>query len=94
MKVINIIIKTYIALSLLICYACQRSDVLDKITNPISRTILVYMVADNDLSNDAYSDLEEMQQGFAEKGVNLIVFIDPTNSYKRAYLFFDLQVIS
>jgi hypothetical protein len=43
----------------------------------VSRTIIVYMAADNDLDADALADIEEMKQGFSEKGVNLMVFIDP-----------------
>jgi hypothetical protein len=34
------------------------------------------MAADNDLSTDAYEDIEEMKEGFSEAGVNLIVFLD------------------
>jgi hypothetical protein len=43
----------------------------------INRTIIVYMAADNDLDADALADIEEMKQGFSEKGTNLMVFIDP-----------------
>jgi len=35
------------------------------------------MAADNDLTNDARVNIQEMQSGFEEKGVNLIVFFDP-----------------
>jgi hypothetical protein len=45
----------------------------------IERTIIVYMAADNDLSIDAYVDLEEIKQGFSEMGSNLIVFLDPAD---------------
>jgi len=58
--------------------SCHKHEVLKK-DDPISRTILVYMAADNDISEDAYADLEEMKQGFAAKGTNLIVFIDPAD---------------
>jgi hypothetical protein len=37
------------------------------------------MAADNDLYADVLNDLEEMKQGFSEKGTNLIVFIDILN---------------
>jgi len=43
------------------------------------RTIIVYMAADNQLSDDAWDNLDEMQFVFAENGVNLIVFIDPSD---------------
>jgi hypothetical protein len=34
------------------------------------------MAADNDLSSDALSDIEEMKQGFSEAEVHLTVFVD------------------
>ncbi|MDR1090656.1 MAG: hypothetical protein LBL79_06225 [Prevotella sp.] len=34
------------------------------------------MAADNNLSEDAYDDIEEMKKGFSETGVNLVVFMD------------------
>jgi len=57
----------------------ELKEEIAKEDEPVSRTILVYMAADNDLSDDAYVDLEEMQRGFTEKGTNLLVFIDPAD---------------
>jgi hypothetical protein len=37
------------------------------------------MAADNSLSNDAFIDIEKIQKGYTEKGVNMIVFIDPAD---------------
>jgi len=48
-------------------------------SDPPSRTIIVYMAADNNLSYDAYDNIQEMQNGFSEKGANLIVFMDPAD---------------
>lgn len=43
----------------------------------MSRTVIVYMVADNDLSDDALADIEEMQSGYKETGANLVTLVDP-----------------
>ena len=56
----------------LILISCHDNDNIV----PINRTIIVYMAADNDLSDDAFADIEEMKQGFLETGVNLLVFVD------------------
>lgn len=46
---------------------------------PSLRTIIVYMAADNDMTDDAWLNIKEMENVFEEKGVNLLVFIDPVN---------------
>ncbi len=51
--------------------SCHKEEV------PVSRTIIVYMVADNNLWREAYIDLDEIQYEFKGKGTNLIVFVDP-----------------
>jgi len=48
--------------------------------DPISRTIIVYMAGDNDLSDDALKNLEEMEQGYTGCEVNLLVFADLRNT--------------
>ena len=55
--------------------SCVKDDSLPD----INRTVIVYMTADNDLTEDAYADLSEMQNGFEEKGANLVVFLDPAD---------------
>ena len=62
---------------LLFLVCCHKEGILEE--EQITRTVIVYMAADNDLSYDAYNDIEEMQNGYAEKGVNLIVFLDPAD---------------
>jgi hypothetical protein len=54
--------------------ACHRDEIPEIV--PSGRTIIIYMAADNDLSADAYDDIEEMKEGFSEVGTNLIVFFD------------------
>jgi len=57
--------------------SCNKEDCKDEfLTN---RTVIVYMAAENDLTDDAYTDIEEMQSGYVEKGANLVVFIDPAD---------------
>ncbi|MCL1933294.1 MAG: clostripain-related cysteine peptidase [Candidatus Azobacteroides sp.] len=60
-------------LLLLVFNACQKEE-LSEIA--INRTILAYMAADNDLSYDAFENLQQMERGFSETGVRLIVFFD------------------
>jgi hypothetical protein len=40
------------------------------------KTVIVYMVADNDLSDEAFDDINEMEYFFEGKAGNLIVYID------------------
>jgi hypothetical protein len=65
----------YIFTVLALFVSCEEGNNREE-KHPISRTIIVYMIADNDLSTDALADLEEMKQGYSETGVNLIVFAD------------------
>ncbi|MDR0574016.1 MAG: hypothetical protein LBG96_08325 [Tannerella sp.] len=65
----------YILIGCIAFTACSKDDGTEE-TPAISRTIIVYMAADNDLSGDALIDLEEMKQGFMETDVNLVVFSD------------------
>ncbi|MDR3245036.1 MAG: peptidase C11, partial [Prevotellaceae bacterium] len=58
-----------ILLLLLVFAACHRDEIPEIV--PSERTIIIYMAADNDLSADAYEDIEEMKEGFSEAGVNL-----------------------
>jgi hypothetical protein len=64
----------FIVSSLFIICSCREDE------NPgqesVSRTIIVYMAADNDLSLDAIADIREMKQNFSATGINLIVFVD------------------
>jgi hypothetical protein len=54
--------------------ACSKDD--SAIAAPTSRTIIVYMAADNDLWDVALVDIEEMKRGYKKSGVNLIVLLD------------------
>lgn len=47
------------------------------------RTIIVYMAADNELSDDAWDNLGEMQFIYEENGVNLVVFLDPSDDFPQ-----------
>jgi len=52
--------------------------------DPVDRTIIVYMAADDILSKDATKNLKAMQDGYKEKGANLVVFIDdPANNSRQ-----------
>lgn len=69
--------KTIILSVLLTFIACQTErdeDIFSTIY--AERTVIVYMSADNDLSADALSDIEEMKKGYRDNGIHLIVFAD------------------
>jgi hypothetical protein len=68
--------KKYILIITVLLFASCSKDGLPN-TVKIERTIVVYMAADNDMSFDAFDDIEEMKQFFSGTGTNLIVFIDP-----------------
>jgi hypothetical protein len=61
---------------ILLLVSCRKDD---SDIAPSTRTIIVYMAADNDFSEDAWDNINEMQRGYIEKGINLIVFIDPSD---------------
>ena len=64
---------------LLVCLtACSKDDSVERA--PAVRTVIAYMAADNDMWLDALADVEEMQAGFSERGVNLVVFLDPAGA--------------
>ena len=66
--------KYLVFLVLLMLFSCEENDELFIVS--AEKTIIVYMAADNDLSNDALLNIKQMQQGYRETGVNFIVFID------------------
>ena len=57
--------------------ACSSSD-NEEVTQPAKRTVLVYMAAENNLTSNAQSDINEMIKGVKKisKWDNLIVFVD------------------
>ena len=57
--------------------SCSKEKDIDELH--ARSAIIVYMAADNDLAEDAYADIRQMERGFEEKGVNLVVFIDPAD---------------
>jgi hypothetical protein len=69
MKILNSIIGLFV---LSVFISCGDEDEVRDIS--VSRTLIVYMAADNDLSADALSDIEEMKQGFSKAEVHLTVF--------------------
>ncbi|MDR2774095.1 MAG: hypothetical protein LBC19_05025 [Tannerella sp.] len=71
MKNLNSIIGLFV---LSVFISCNDEDGMHDLS--VSRTLIVYMAADNDLSMDALADIEEMKQGFSETGVHLVVFVD------------------
>lgn len=61
----------YIAITLLVI-GCDKSD-----DNTVSRTVLIYMAADNDLADNALRNIEQMKSSFpANSKNNLLVFVN------------------
>ena len=71
------ILLKYSLILIILFHACNKDEVLEKVLN--KRTVIIYMAADNNLSDDAYANLEEIKQGFKEKDTKLIIFIDPAD---------------
>ena len=67
----------YFLLYLALFVSCNKDNNADGVLS--HRTIIVYMAADNDLSEDAWNNIIDMQSGYVEKNTNLVVFIDPMN---------------
>lgn len=79
--------KLYLILSFflpIVLTACKGGD--EPIPEPPvedRRTVLVYMAADNSLSNFASGDLNEMKEGWAQMntlGMHLLVYVDTGSS--------------
>jgi len=58
----------------IILFSCKEDET--QIREKPVRTVIVYMAADNNLSNDAIKNLEQIKDGYRKNGANLIVFID------------------
>ena len=68
--------KKYILFIFLVTlFSCEK-DNEPPIVIPAEKTIIVYMAADNDLSNDALLNIRLMQRGYHETGIHFIVFVD------------------
>lgn len=59
--------------------ACHKSDPVE----PVDRTVLVYMAADNNLSSDGYNNLEQMLAGMENTSGRLVIYFDPANGVPR-----------
>lgn len=75
----QLIFSPFILLIILFLSLSCTDDISDVSENNVSRTVIVYMIADNDLSNDALLNIKQMENGYVETGAKLIVFIDPAN---------------
>ncbi|AQX06701.1 clostripain [Elizabethkingia meningoseptica] len=65
----------YFFLVLFMAISCSRSD--DSVTEPpapASRTVMVYMAANNSLASDAYTNLNQMEEGFTGISGKLVVY--------------------
>ena len=69
---------TFLFLLVTSCFvSCNKDD--EAYNNSLHSTIIVYMSADNDLSDDAWDNISEIKSVFNGKGANLVVFIDPAD---------------
>ena len=79
---------TLICISFLFLFAaCEQED--DPIpAEKVSRTVLVYIMADNTLSNFASADINEMMEGMKSVDAslyNLLVYVDDNSSPGSSY---------
>ena len=67
--------------------ACSSSD-KEEVTQPAKRTVLVYMAAENNLTSNAQSDINEMIKGVKKisKWDHLIVFVDRASKTEKPFL--------
>lgn len=64
-------------LLLCICFlSCENHNEIEIATTPASRTVLVYMAAENNLYKNAKQDIAEMQVYSAQINGNLLVYLD------------------
>ncbi|GHT33419.1 clostripain [Bacteroidia bacterium] len=68
-------IKSFFFFLLIITFfSCEKDS--ETPPAPAERTVIVYMAADNNLANDALRNIRQMQRGYTEAGVHLVVFVD------------------
>ena len=70
--------KLFLLLSIIIIFsACNNNDEPEK----VSRTVLVYMVADNSLTDIVEANVDSMMAGFkaTSNADNLIIYLDDSN---------------
>ena len=75
-----------LVLSTALLTACSNDK--EEVVIPAKRTVIVYMAAENTLSGNAQSDINEMIQGVKKisKYDNLIVFVDRANSKEKPFI--------
>ena len=83
MRVLDIFVMKhfyfYNALCIILLASCSLYDNTKGNTDETKarRTVIVYMVADNNLSEYAWDKIKEMQSGYKDNDAHFIVFIDP-----------------
>jgi hypothetical protein len=63
----------FITFSLIACLACSKNE---EEVNILSKTIIVYMAADNNLYKNAQADIQEMLECEIPEDCNLVVYVD------------------
>lgn len=76
----------YLFLIGFVFFACSKKDVPDPFLE-YNRTVLVYMIAENSLSGDSNSDLNEMTAAMKNIEGNLIVYIDNSSAPPQLLAF-------
>ncbi|MCH5328767.1 MAG: hypothetical protein J1E02_07080 [Coprobacter sp.] len=79
-------VEILLCLLILLFSGCESDEPVDEI--PVDRTVLVYLLANNDLSNDLKTNVNAMIS-VAKKGVvnegNLLVYLDDTSGESSLY---------
>lgn len=79
-------IFTLIVITLVFFSSCSEDE--EEVWQPAKRTVIAYMAAENSLSGDAQSDINEMIQGVKtiSKYDNMIVFVDRASSAEKPFI--------
>lgn len=83
----NTINCSTILLSLFLFVSCKKDNGNSGTTNNVNgkRTVIVYMVANNNLDYFAYQNINAMERGWDSTDGNLIVYIEGTSNDNPAY---------
>lgn len=76
-------LTVYFLLLLSLCMGCTKDEV-----EPSNRTVLVYIVADNNLNTYGYGNIDHILEGASQAKLNgghLLVYFDPADDVPRLY---------
>lgn len=73
--------STWLGLAVAALFWGTFANAVQAQATPAEWTIMIYMAADNDLEGPALVDLDEIESGLPDSGVNVVVLIDRSSGY-------------